>query len=60
MRFLTDNDSIGEAICKRASNINAAVIVIASHNKGVIKEFFLGSVSKYTSTHAQQAVIVVH
>lgn len=60
VRFLTDADSIGEAVTKRASAINAAAIIIHSHNKGALREFFLGSVSKYTSTHATQAVIVLH
>lgn len=60
VRFLTDNDSIGEAVCKRASAINAVAIVMASHNKGVFKEFFLGSVSKYAASHAKTAVVVLH
>lgn len=60
VRFMTDADSIGEAVTKRASAINAAAIIIQSHNKGSLKEFFLGSVSKYASTHATQAVIVLH
>lgn len=43
MHFLTDNDSIGEAICKRAEALNAAAVVMAKHQRGAIAEFFLGS-----------------
>lgn len=59
VRFLTDNDSIGEVICKRAEAINAASVVMASHNKGPIKEFFLGSVTKYATHHCKQPVLVL-
>lgn len=43
MHFLTDNDSIGEAVCKRAEALNAAAVVMAKHQRGAIAEFFLGS-----------------
>ncbi len=43
VHFLTDNDSIGEAICKRAEALNAAAVVMAKHQRGAIAEFFLGS-----------------
>jgi hypothetical protein len=43
VHFLTDNDSIGEAICKRAEALNASAVVMAKHQRGAIAEFFLGS-----------------
>ncbi len=43
VHFLTDNDSIGEAVCKRAEALNAAAVVMAKHQRGAIAEFFLGS-----------------
>lgn len=44
-----DNDSIGAVICKRADQLNASAVVLAKHNKGAIKEFFVGSVTNYVS-----------
>ncbi|KAL0055232.1 hypothetical protein WJX82_009103 [Trebouxia sp. C0006] len=45
--FNTDKDSIGAIICKRAQDLQTPAVVMAKHNQGSIKEFFLGSVSKY-------------
>lgn len=47
VRFATDNDSIGSIICKRAEQLNAACVVMCKHQKGKIKEFFVGSVTSY-------------
>ncbi|KAL4443592.1 hypothetical protein ABPG75_011329 [Micractinium tetrahymenae] len=60
VHFLTDNDSIGEAICKRAEALNAAAVVMAKHQRGAIAEFFLGSVTKYCTHHIKQPLIVLH
>lgn len=46
VHFLTDNDSIGEAICTRAEALKAATVVVAKHQRGVVAEFFMGSVTK--------------
>lgn len=46
VHFLTDNDSIGEAVVKRADALKAAAVVMAKHQRGAISEFFLGSVTK--------------
>ena len=43
MHYLNDNDSIGEAVCKRAEALNAAAVVMAKHQRGKVAEFFLGS-----------------
>lgn len=46
VHFLTDNDSIGEAICTRADALKAATVVLAKHQRGAVAEFFMGSVTK--------------
>lgn len=46
VHFLTDNDSIGEAIVKRAEVLKAAVVIMAKHQRNALTEFFLGSVTK--------------
>lgn len=58
--FLTDADSIGEAICKRAEALSAAVVLLAKHQKGALSEFFLGSSTKYCITHCKQPLVVLH
>lgn len=60
VHFLTDNDSIGEAICKRAEALQAAAVVMAKHQRGAIAEFFLGSVTKYCTHHCKQPLVVLH
>ncbi|KFM29237.1 hypothetical protein F751_1613 [Auxenochlorella protothecoides] len=60
VHFLTDNDSIGEAIVTRAAALKAAAVVLAKHQRGAIAEFFMGSVTKYVTHHIKQPVIVLH
>eukprot|EP00884_Botryococcus_braunii_P021896 jgi/Botrbrau1/8390/Bobra.0237s0012.1 len=42
VKFMVDSDSISDVICKRAEELNAVAVVIASHNKSTLSEFFLG------------------
>lgn len=60
VRFGTDTDSIGSITCKRAEQLNATALVMAKHNKGQIKEFFLGSVTSYCTHHSKVPVCVLH
>ncbi|KXZ53367.1 hypothetical protein GPECTOR_7g1263 [Gonium pectorale] len=60
VRFATDNESIGAVICKRADQLNASCVVMAKHNKGAIKEFFVGSVCNYCTHHCKAPVLVMH
>lgn len=59
-RFATDNDSIGSIICKRATQLNAAAIVLAKHTRGAIQEFFIGSVTSYLTHHSTTPIMVLH
>ncbi|KAL3149611.1 hypothetical protein ABBQ32_002380 [Trebouxia sp. C0010 RCD-2024] len=58
--FNTNKDSIAEIICIRAQDLQTPAVVMAKHNQGSIKEFFMGSVSKYCTHHCKQPVIVLH
>ncbi|KDD72741.1 hypothetical protein H632_c2951p0, partial [Helicosporidium sp. ATCC 50920] len=60
VHFLTDNDSIGEAIVKRAEVLKAAVVIMAKHQRNALTEFFLGSVTKYVTHHLGQPLIILH
>lgn len=42
VRGCTDNDSIGALVCRRAEQLNAAALLMAKHNRGAVKEFFIG------------------
>lgn len=55
-----DLEPVGQAICGVASEVDAFAVVMASHKKSRLVELFLGSVSKYTTSHAKRAVIVLH
>lgn len=41
-RSCCDADSIGELLCKRAEQLNAAMVMLAKHKRGVLKTFFIG------------------
>lgn len=60
VRFSTDSDSIGSITCKRAEQVNANLVVMAKHNKGAVKEFFMGSVTNYMSHHCKAPVCILH
>ena len=42
-----DTDSIGNVICRKAAEVGAAAVVMASHTRSKLTEFFLGSVTNY-------------
>lgn len=58
--FNTDKDSIGEIICIRAQELQTPAVVMSKHSQGAIKEFFMGSVTKYCAQHCKQPVIILH
>ena len=60
VHFLTDADSIGEAICKRADALKASAVCMAKHQRGAISEFFLGSTTKYCTAHCKAPLVVLH
>lgn len=60
VHFLTDADSIGEAICKRAEALNAGAVLLAKHQRGAISEFFLGSTSKFCIGHCKKPLVIIH
>ena len=59
IHFPTDTQSIGEAICARAKNLNAFTIAMAKHARGNNNTFFFGSTSRYVAEHATCPVIIV-
>lgn len=55
----TDSSSVGHIICGKAYELRASSIVMGSHNKGAVKGFFMGSVSKYILTHCVACPVVI-
>ena len=53
-----NNTSIGEVVCEKASIIDADLVVMASHRKGRVQEFFVGSVTNYCLHHSKVPLIV--
>eukprot|EP00877_Chromochloris_zofingiensis_P010422 jgi/Chrzof1/5633/Cz16g09200.t1 len=54
-----DTESVGHVLCKKAEELDAICIVMASHNKGRMAEFFLGSVTQYCTHHSKRPVVIV-
>lgn len=54
-----DTESVGHVLCKKADELDAVAIVMASHNKGRMAEFFLGSVTNYCTHHSHRPVVIV-
>eukprot|EP00798_Chlamydomonas_sp_ICE-L_P004764 gene4764-34515_t len=55
----TETDSIGRVICRRAERLGASCVVLAKHNRGAIKEFFLGSVTSYCLHHCKMPMLII-
>lgn len=60
VRGSTDRQSIGEAICNRASDLAAALVVMAAHNRGALMRFIVGSTTQYCIEHCEHTVMVMH
>lgn len=54
-----DTDSVGHVLCKKAEELDVFCVVMASHNKGKLAEFFLGSVTQFCVHHSKKPVAVV-
>eukprot|EP01024_Parvocaulis_polyphysoides_P006260 TRINITY_DN11638_c0_g2_i2.p1 TRINITY_DN11638_c0_g2~~TRINITY_DN11638_c0_g2_i2.p1 ORF type:complete len:379 (+),score=49.90 TRINITY_DN11638_c0_g2_i2:128-1264(+) len=52
--------SVGYLICKKCEEIGASALLIRSHNKGPLHEFFMGSVSSFCTHNCKDPVVVLH
>jgi len=53
-----NNTSIGEVVYEKAKIIDADLVVMASHRKGRLQEFFVGSVTNYCLHHSKVPLLV--
>lgn len=56
----TGKSGTGHSIAVKAADLNAAVVVLASHSAGGLPEFIMGSVANYLVHHCDQPVAVLH
>lgn len=56
--YETDTSSVGEVVCEKAVEVDAAAVIMASHGKGRLKEFFIGSVTNYCLHRCKKPVII--
>ena len=45
-------------MCEKAVEVDAAAVIMASHGKGRLKEFFIGSVTNYCLHRCKKPVII--
>jgi structural maintenance of chromosome 2 len=60
VRFQTGAEAVGEVLCQRASDLKAVAVVMASHNKGAVQRFFLGSATEYCARNCSVPIVVLH
>ena len=53
-----DAESIGEIICAKAEELDAALIAMAAHNQGRLVRFIVGSVTQYCMRQARGSVLI--
>ena len=58
-RFLTDARSVADAVAARAAEIDAALVAIASHGKGLLVRLLAGSVSAEVAARCRVPVLLV-
>jgi nucleotide-binding universal stress UspA family protein len=54
-----DTESVGHVLCKKAQELSAVAIVMASHNRGKMSQLLVGSVTQYATHHSKVPVVVV-
>lgn len=56
----SDEDSIGQAICSVADQLQPRAVVLAKHQRGRVAEFFMGSAAKAVATKCRWPVTLLH
>eukprot|EP00884_Botryococcus_braunii_P002094 jgi/Botrbrau1/11886/Bobra.126_2s0019.1 len=59
VRADVDTDSIGNVVCRKVDELKATALIMASHSKTKLQEFFLGSVTNFCTHHCRKPVLVV-
>lgn len=59
VKALTVQGPTPETILARAELLEASLIVLGAHHRGVIRELFLGSIARQVLRHTQRPVLIV-
>ena len=51
---------VGRALCKKAAELQATMVVLGGHKKSKVEEMVMGSTSKYVAYHCTLPVLVLH
>lgn len=46
--------------CKKAEELGAEPLVVAAHDKNLVEQLLLGSVSKFCVSHCKRPVLLLH
>ncbi|KAK9828475.1 hypothetical protein WJX72_000177 [[Myrmecia] bisecta] len=57
LHYRTDTNSLGDAIAKLAQKYGATAVIMAKHNKGRIKQAFLGSATSACLKHCAKPLV---
>jgi len=60
VRFTTDTESVGRVVVTRAQELKADAVILVSHMRSRLAEFFVGSVSTYVVKNCTQTVVLLH
>ncbi len=55
----SDADTIGDLICRKAQELQAALVVMAAHTKGSSVQHAVGGVTRYCTRHCTSTVLVM-
>ena len=51
---------LGEEICARAEQLEARVVVLLHHGKGMVKEMIYGSITSFATRHCKRPLVVYY
>lgn len=54
-----DADSIGDIVCRKAQEVQAALVIMAAHTKGSSVQHAVGAVTRYCTRHCSSTVLVM-
>lgn len=60
VRYTTDTESVGRVVTTRAEELKADAVILVSHNRSRLAEFFIGSVSKFVVQNCSTVCVLLH
>jgi len=60
VRFSTDTESVARVVTTRAEELKAEAVIMVSHNRSRLAEFFVGSVASYVVKNCSTVCVLLH